>query len=560
MRDEAHRRGYPLEKAVLAALCDRLDSGLGRQVKQALHTGDDVALMKVSAQPEDYEDAVAFSGDYLLASFLSKWEGLKSGINTRAAAISGWSAGELECQKTNARLKRALQGSGKPHALALNLIFEVQRQIERVLGTCPPNDILAHSRWSSGATFDSRRGAPFTQKMANSPSVTRSARNRFSGIIAQDPHWQAALIDADGPVSLLQIQTTVVEGSRYLTVPKNAKTDRSINAEPKGNAFMQQSIGRFIRQRLKRFGVDLDDQSVNQDLARNAWFLDLATLDLRAASDSISTELIFSLLPIEWALLLDDLRSKYTKRDGKWEKLHKFSSMGNAFTFELESLIFWAILRAVLPREDHHRIGVYGDDLIVPAHHVRRVKLALRFFGFALNDQKSFWEGPFRESCGKHYFYAADVTPVFQKKVVGTQLNEIIRLANRLVRWATRCGEGFSDGRIRKAWRVAYDFGRAICFKNNWPVPQIPLTSPDDDGFLVPLNWLSNRLTKHGTFRCDVYVFSARLFRISGAFAYAYKLRHPAYSNAHPKGWEFASAGGGRWVFRKREIPLEMPD
>ncbi len=543
-------RGMSLERAVVTAVCDRLDSRLARTVKSYLEVGDDKSLMDCTIDPEDYEDANSFAGDYLVSSFLTKWEGLKTGINTREAAITGWSLSELECKRTNARLRRTLQGSGKPHALALNLIFEVQRQIERVLGPCPPDDILARSRWSGGATFDSRRGAPFTEKMASNPSVSRAAKSRFNALIAEDYHWQSAFIDADGPVCLLEIPTLTVEGSRYLTVPKNAKTDRSINAEPKGNAFMQQSIGAFIRMRLKRFGVDLDDQSVNQTLASSAWFLDHATLDLRRASDSISSELIFSILPIEWALLLDDLRSKSTRRDGKWEKLHKFSSMGNAYTFELESLVFWAILKAVSPKENHRYLGVYGDDLIVPVEDVGVVKLALKFFGFALNDQKSFWSGPFRESCGKHYFYASDVTPIFQKKIVGRQLNEVIRLANRLSRWGARCGEGFTDHRIRKAWRLCFDLGNEICRELHQPTPMIPLSSPDDEGFAVPNDWLKHKLDVHGTFHCDVYVFRTGFVPIKGAYAYAYKLRRPEYSNAHPRGWEYAASTKGRWVFR----------
>jgi hypothetical protein len=549
--------GFPLEKAVLAAVCGNIDSDVARQVRKSLEENDDKSLLAIDIEPGNYETAISFSEDYLISSFLSKWKGLKTGINTREAAISSWLAGEQECRRTNKRLRRALQGTGKPHRLALDLIFEVQRQIERVVGPCPPDDIFARSRWSGGATFDSRRGAPFTDKMANSPSVTIAGKLAFQRLIQEDYHWQAALIGADGPCCLLSIPSTVVEGSRYLTVPKNAKTERSINAEPKGNAFMQQSIGQFIRLRLKRFGVDLDDQSVNQEYARNACLLDLATLDLRGASDSISIELIFALLPIEWALLLDSLRSKTTKRDGVWERLEKFSSMGNAFTFELESLIFWAILRAVLPKEDHHWIGVYGDDLIVPSTQVRKVRAALRFFGFSLNDQKSHWEGPFRESCGKHYFWSMDVTPTFQKEVVGEQLHEVIRLANRLVRWALRCGEGFYDGRIRKAWRIVFDFGRRLSYARNEPVPMIPLTSPDDDGFIVPLDWFNGKWDKHGTITCNVYVYVSRLKPLQEDFAYAYKLRVPQYSNAHPKGWAMYSAGG-HWVFRKRKIPVEM--
>ena len=74
------------------------------------------------------------------------------------------------------------------------------------------------------------------------------------------------------------------------------------------------------------------------------------------------------LLPEAWFDLLNDCRSQAVSYKGEWIELNMFSSMGNAFTFELESLIFWAIANAVCYCSGSRgHISVYGDDIIVPS-------------------------------------------------------------------------------------------------------------------------------------------------------------------------------------------------
>ena len=66
--------------------------------------------------------------------------------------------------------------------------------------------------------------------------------------------------------------------------------------------------------------------------------------------------------------------------------------MGNGYTFELETLIFYALIRAVVGKES--TASVYGDDLIYPSCHTREVRALLNFVGFATNEEKSFPVGP----------------------------------------------------------------------------------------------------------------------------------------------------------------------
>jgi len=72
--------------------------------------------------------------------------------------------------------------------------------------------------------------------------------------------------------------------------------------------------------------------------------------------------------------------------------------MGNGFTFPLETLIFWALTRAVCGSTA--TVSAYGDDIICPSDRAEDVIAVLTEVGFSVNLEKSFWNGPFRESCG----------------------------------------------------------------------------------------------------------------------------------------------------------------
>lgn len=93
--------------------------------------------------------------------------------------------------------------------------------------------------------------------------------------------------------------------------------------------------------------------------------------------------------------------------------------MGNGFTFELETLIFYALVRTALELSNvaYDDILVYGDDIIIPSQGYDAVCASLAFFGFTTNKLKSFNEGPFRESCGGDFFKGTNVRPYFLKEV-----------------------------------------------------------------------------------------------------------------------------------------------
>jgi hypothetical protein len=302
------------------------------------------------------------------------------------------------------------------------------RKIERLLGSFSWPEVFQHSYWGRGATTRlGRKHRDVYYKFAGNPHVTHDLFPLARKMVMSVPGWKPTHLEC-------------VLGNKVTTVPKNAKTDRVIAIEPELNLIVQLGIGRAIRKRLNRVGLLLpESQQHNAELARvgsldGRW----ATIDLSMASDTVSFEIVRTLLPARWFEALEQSRSPTgVLPSGERLVYQKFSSMGNGYNFELETLIFWGICSAVL--DMHGWKGrqplVYGDDIIVPTEYADHILEAIAFIGFVPNDKKTFVSGPFRESCGKHYFRGADVTPFYVRKPVDNVYRRYW-LANSIKRWS----------------------------------------------------------------------------------------------------------------------------
>jgi len=100
--------------------------------------------------------------------------------------------------------------------------------------------------------------------------------------------------------------------------------------------------------------------------------------------------------------------------------------------------------RPLGPRDVKHHLGkvrVYGDDIIVPVECAESVIDSLESFGIKVNRNKSFWNGKFRESCGKEYYGGHDVSivkvrrefPASRMRVNGINSGDIVDKVNSLV-------------------------------------------------------------------------------------------------------------------------------
>lgn len=443
-------------KEIFRALCIGVDSPRSLKAWLLLKYEEIPQLVGFAIHPIEYcDDERGFSGDWAVVNFLKKNKDLGSRASASDAAIAGFAASEESCRKVNERFEAWFSGGVCPPSDVHLVLHRAQRKIAKLLGYSPDLMTGPYS-WGPGATIDHKRSIAYLDtKLTKLPlSVTGSAWKHAAKLINADLHWKAAIcssnVDYDGPIF------KIVPGGRYDTVPKTVLIDRSIMVEATLNTILQKRVGSALRSRLKRVGVDLDDQSRNQELASWSQLMGFATLDLEAASDSIATKLVQYLLPPEWFDLLDDLRSKWVQgKDGSWTRLEKFSSMGNGFTFELESMIFWALTQSCVDDNYRSTIGIYGDDIIVPSECAPQLERVLAWAGFRLNKLKSFVSGVFFESCGKHYYGNSEVTPAYQKETPSDPWSRI-RLANRLLRLAHRLGGAcVLDPRIKPAWECA---------------------------------------------------------------------------------------------------------
>lgn len=353
----------------------------------------------------------------------------------RSRAINKWLAAERNNESTNERLLTVHpQYQILPRVGFEVFIAKVAAIIEQIVGCVPPVEGLLGS-FSGGATTSKRRTESHpASKYLGKADITARAMEFFDSVLDESPLWLSLRGSSE-------IRT--VPGNVLFTVLKSTDIDRCACKEPDLNMYMQKGVGDVIRKGLRRNGINLNDQSINQRLARKGSADgSLATLDLSSASDSVCSQLVFLCMPITWYTLLDSLRSPVTMIDGEPHVNEMFSSMGNGFTFELESLLFFSIARATAYfRGVSGTISIYGDDIIVPVELALDLIHVLSFLGFETNQSKSFWEGDFRESCGGHFVTGRCVTPFYVKRPID-RLISAMHAANQLRKWCEQ--EGFS--------------------------------------------------------------------------------------------------------------------
>ena len=395
----------------------------------------------------------SFKAEYLAREFESKLldpEYSDTAEVRRQRAIEKWLASEVLNQSTNMRLMfhsdedfLFLDGRGFP-VCGTELLGTARRIISETIGeTIPWTDL--RGSFSGGASTSMRRGLGMVaRKYQEGSDITESAIRHFLRLSKSDV-WAPR-------------DFNLVGGNVMFTVPKTSLIDRCACKEPDYNMYIQKAIGDYIRRRLRMSGIDLNDQTRNQELARRgSLYNDLATIDLSSASDSVTVQLVMLLLPTEWFDFMDDVRSPVTYIDGQPHENAMFSSMGNAFTFELESLIFWALARAcAYLTQTRGTISVYGDDIICPSGLRDSLLPTLEYCGFRTNLKKTFFEGPFRESCGKHWYSGREVTPFYVKKVP-SNVSDWCHLLNSLRRWTVDMSIGMCDPTYFDLWAVFAD-------------------------------------------------------------------------------------------------------
>lgn len=449
----------PAVSRVALALMDALNTPRARQIASLIRDGnaDDIAKQRVDPTLYQDGDHETFRRDYQAVEFLRKSPLLNCSGGDKArktAAIANFHAAEESCASVNAHLRNfqhlRASHSRRGEVAALTEFFARARKMAaRILGPVPAAHLM-DGRFGPGTSFELKGSTCSTalDKMHITPNVTPLCHARFKRALDRS-HWGWSREGAGLPCP------EEVPGNRFTTVDKDATKDRGICIEPLGNLWLQLGYGGYMKGRLSQVGLEVgvspfasdpphlwrrsswvDGQTVHQELARigslsRYW----ATIDLSNASDTVALELVREVLPHDWFDLLYAARCPRTLIDERWVLLNKFSSMGNGYTFELETLVFACLIYAATGLKVGAEFKVYGDDIIVPTEHAATVLRVLKEFGFSPNERKTFTDGPFRESCGGDFFSGIDVRPSYSDSDMETPIDWIV-LHNQLkARW-----------------------------------------------------------------------------------------------------------------------------
>lgn len=227
-------------------------------------------------------------------------------------------------------------------------------------------------------------------------------------------------------------------------VPKSFKAARIMAPDTTVGGFLSRGLGSYVRAQLEaNTHIDLKTQ---QQLHKEQALLASSdgyrcTIDMKKASDSYVWDHIVALVPEDWQGAIDVCRTPKAKVPGVGTiDLRSVMLMGSGHTFPLQTLLFYSICKAVLElMGSSAKVDVYGDDIMFPAEYSHYVIASLHDLGFSVNVEKSFIDGPFKESCGGDYHTGVDVRPFMPEHECGLvdryHYAELLhKLANGLLR------------------------------------------------------------------------------------------------------------------------------
>lgn len=235
----------------------------------------------------------------------------------------------------------------------------------------------------------------------------------------------------------------LVDGARASSVPKSNEKRRFINIEAMFSVIVQRAIASEFLMHLRYMGNDLSNTIAGFEKDVTGMFLKsvsaqklhglliksskYATIDFSNASDSVLVAAINALFPKQVADVLLRARSHFVIFDDTFHEPKKLSSMGNGFTFEVMTALLYSIARAFSTD-----VRVYGDDVIIPNEYAVGFVRACKLIGFTVNEDKTFINSFFRESCG--YFYSDHINDYITSFDFGQilSLSDVIITCNKL--------------------------------------------------------------------------------------------------------------------------------
>lgn len=220
----------------------------------------------------------------------------------------------------------------------------------------------------------------------------------------------------------------IVGTSRLTTVPKDNSSDRVITCEPLWNMIVQLSISADLKDALfASRGYDLDSrQLLHHTLIRHD---NKVTIDLKNASNSNwlgPFKLLFPPKVVERVLAA---RTGIVEFEDEYHPLNMLAPMGCGYTFEIMTLTLLSYARVFDPGAT-----VFGDDVILEQKSAPAFIRFVSAMGWQLNDQKSFIDGNFRESCGGFYDLTTDTALVSYDVHYPETFYDVLVIANKMYR------------------------------------------------------------------------------------------------------------------------------
>lgn len=432
----------------LSRECSRLGGPL---TKQLYHLVRDKRLIEVAEFVFDYTWVFTVE-DFLYArqiqALVSKQDFLDLGVSKQqrqANAMKTWFESEESCRKMNHVFDDPLLCEHYFDAEVGSILYIAQQKIAEILtnvdGDCiPPSMCDMKFQFGPGSVTSTEEQLTSSRVKLNcrldcSPDLLPIVRELLEELPYLSHHNTADRFNSDihdsfskePEVTSVEINVT---NSELGMVPKTYKVERVIETQQLLNALYQRPLGVAMRRCLLRnCKLDLREQAPNQKLALlGSLYGKLCTMDLVSASGCISRGLVWHMFPYYWAEALDFGRSSSVTVSIGGKKtdhcLQQFSGMGNAYTFELETVLFYALTWATCKflKVSTKQIRVFGDDIIVPVESYDLLDRVLTQCGFFVNSKKSFKDGPFRESCGADYLRGMDIRPFYVTSAFNEQL------------------------------------------------------------------------------------------------------------------------------------------
>lgn len=352
-----------------------------------------------------------------------------------------WFRTEQRCARLNQKFEALTnrRATGKKPVPFGRELYRFYEALCYVLGdSVPVLDIAEHAYYGPGSSIGVRgQDVNFVRKVENNECVPLAVDIAAQALLHDKAAWAHFGMDPTFShvesaregflrVAREQLSMSVVRHDRLMFIFKSMTSHRSICAQPTCSGMVQLGVHVHMTRLLaERAGIDLSDQSRNQDLAAKGsrdweatdpW----CTLDKSNASNLIANGLVQYLFPPAWARFLQRIRTPGYEAPkelgGGHYDYHMYAGMGNGTTFCVETLIFWAATFATqeLPIEEYVQrrpYAVYGDDVILRRGHAYRYIEFARYLGFRFNEKKTFLTGPFRESCGSDFYDGIPVRP-----------------------------------------------------------------------------------------------------------------------------------------------------